>query len=108
MVNEIARQSGLGVGLHEHEIPVSEPTAGVCELLGYDPLYLACEGRLVAVVAASESARALELLAASGAAPQPAVIGEITPGPADVALETELGGQRVLDELEEDPLPRIC
>ena len=108
VVNEIAHQTGLGIGLREGDIPVSEPTAGVCELLGYDPLYLACEGRIVAVVAPAESARALELLAASGAAPQPAIIGEVTQGPADVALETELGGQRVLDELEEDPLPRIC
>lgn len=108
VVNEIARQTGLGVILREDWIPISEPTEGVCELLGYDPLYLACEGRLVAVVSADDADRALSLLEASGAAPEPAIIGEITPGPADVALETELGGQRVLDELEEDPLPRIC
>ncbi len=108
VVNEIARQTGLGIRLHEGDVPVSEATAGVCELLGYDPLYLACEGRLVAVLAAEETERALELLAACGAAPRPAVIGEIGSPPGEVALETELGGQRVLDELEEDPLPRIC
>lgn len=108
VANEIARQTGLGLALRENDIPVSEPTAGVCELLGYDPLYLACEGRLVAVVAAEDVQPALEALAASEAAPHPAVIGEVTHGPPDVALETALGGQRVLDELEEDPLPRIC
>lgn len=108
VVNEIAVHTGLGVALREADIPVSEPTAGICELLGYDPLYLACEGRLLAVVAADEAERALQLLADSGAAPRPALIGELTDGPGEVALETELGGQRVLDDLEEDPLPRIC
>jgi hydrogenase expression/formation protein HypE len=76
-------------------------------MLGYDPYYLACEGRVVAVVAEADAARALELWRRAGAE-QAAVIGRVERAPARVVLETELGGLRVLDELEDDPLPRIC
>ena len=106
VVNEIARATGLGVRLHAPAIPVREPVRGVCELLGYDPLYLACEGRVVAVVAAEAAAEALGRWQALAA--EAALVGRITAPPARVVLETALGGERVLDELEDDPLPRIC
>ena len=106
VVNEIARATGLGVRLHAPAIPVREPVRGVCELLGYDPLYLACEGRVVAVVAAEAAAEALGRWQALAA--EAALVGRITAPPARVVLETGLGGERVLDELEDDPLPRIC
>ncbi len=108
VANEITRMTGLGLRLDEAAIPVSDPVAGVCELLGYDPLYLACEGRIVAVVAADEAQRARELLERSGAAPAPTIVGTVEDSPAGVVLRTTLGGERMLDELEDDPLPRIC
>jgi hydrogenase expression/formation protein HypE len=104
--HEIARATGLGLRLGESRIPVRDAVASVCELLGYDPLYLACEGRIVAVVDAAGAEAALA--AAREHAPGAALVGEITRGPPQVVLETEFGGERVLDELEDDPLPRIC
>ena len=75
-------------------------------MLGYDPYYLASEGRLVAVIAADAAERGLQALKQAGA--NAAVIGTITNDSAQVILQTELGGERVLEELEDDPLPRIC
>jgi hydrogenase expression/formation protein HypE len=92
--------------LSEERIPVNEAVQSVCELLGFDPLYLACEGRLVAVVAADAADQALHALRA--VAPQAALIGQFTRGSAQVILDTAFGGQRALDELQDDPLPRIC
>jgi len=80
----------------------------VCEMLGYDPYFLACEGRVVAVVAASDADRALEALRALPAGREAAIIGRVQEQPVRVLLETTLGGERVIEELEDDPLPRIC
>ena len=106
VAHEIARATGLTVRLSEAKIPVHDSVQSVCELLGFDPLYLACEGRIVAV-AAPETAESA-LCALRKVAPQAALIGEIAAGPAQVVLDTAFGGQRSLDELEDDPLPRIC
>jgi len=106
VAHELARATGLHVQLDEARIPLNEAVQSVCELLGFDPLYLACEGRLMAVVAPEASAAALAELRT--VAPQAAEIGELRAGPAQVVLDTTFGGQRVLDELEDDPLPRIC
>lgn len=108
VAHEIARTTGLGVRLWESAVPVREPVRAVCEILGYDPYYLACEGRVVAVVAPAEAAEALRRWQALPLGREAAVIGRIEAGPGGVILETELGGQRFLDELEDDPLPRIC
>jgi len=104
--HEIARATGCGLRLAEDAIPVREAVASVCELLGYDPLYLACEGRLVAVVDAAHAGDALVALRALS--PDAALIGEVVAGAPQVILATSFGGERVLDELEDDPLPRIC
>lgn len=106
VLNEIAFATGLGVRLEESAIPIADPVASVCELLGYDPLYLACEGRIVCVVAPEEADVAAATLRDAGM--EPAILGEITGAPAQVILRTELGGERVIEELEDDPLPRIC
>jgi len=106
VAHELARATGLTVLLSEAQIPVNDSVQSVCELLGFDPLYLACEGRLVAVVAAHAAEAALAELRT--VAPQAALIGELGPGSAQVVLNTAFGGQRSLDELEDDPLPRIC
>jgi hydrogenase expression/formation protein HypE len=104
--HEIARAGGHGLRLREADVPVRDAVASVCELLGYDPLYLACEGRIVAAVDGRHAGRALQALRAL--APDAALIGEVVSGPPQVVLSTAFGGERVLDELEDDPLPRIC
>jgi len=80
----------------------------VCEMLGYDPYFLACEGRVVAVIAREESDRALEAMRSLPSGREAAIIGRVQEQPARVLLETTLGGERVIEELEDDPLPRIC
>lgn len=104
--HEIARAKGLTVKLSEAAIPIDTAVQSVCELLGFDPLYLACEGRVVAVVAPQIAEDALHAL--RKVAPGAALIGEIRSGSPQVVLDTAFGGQRILDELEDDPLPRIC
>ncbi len=106
VAHELARATGLTVRLAEAHIPVNDAVQSVCELLGFDPLYMACEGRIVAVVAPDSAAAALAQLRT--VAPRAALIGEVRMGPAQVILETAFGGQRFIDELEDDPLPRIC
>jgi hydrogenase expression/formation protein HypE len=106
VAHDIARATRLSVRLLESRIPVNDAVQSVCELLGFDPLYLACEGRLVAVVAPETARDALDALRA--VAPRAAHIGEVTADGPPVVLETAFGGERLLDELEDDPLPRIC
>lgn len=106
VAHEIARATDSTVALREEAIPINEPVQSVCELLGFDPLYLASEGRIVAVVAPDDLDAALARLRT--VAPRAMPIGEIRAGPRQVLLETTFGGVRCLDELEEDPLPRIC
>ncbi len=106
VAHEIARATAMAVHLCEAAIPVADAVQSVCELLGFDPLYLACEGRVVAVVAPESAAAALAALKA--VAPQASLIGEIRADAPQVILDTAFGGQRWLDELEDDPLPRIC
>jgi hydrogenase expression/formation protein HypE len=106
VAHEIVRGTGLALRLAESRIPVGDAVQSVCELLGFDPLYLACEGRLVAVVARESADAALAKL--QRLAPRAQLVGEIADGPGGVVLETAFGGQRMLDELDDDPLPRIC
>jgi len=106
--HEISQASGLGVRLQQAQIPIRDSVQSVCEMLGYDPLYLACEGRVVAVVA---EAQAEDLLTHWRRLPEgadAALIGRLEERSPQVLLVTELGGERMLDELEDDPLPRIC
>ncbi len=107
VAHEIARATGMAVHLDEAAIPVNDGVESVCALLGFDSLYLASEGRLVAVVAAEAAPDALSAL--QRIAPAAALIGKVTSADApQVVLETAFGGQRWIDELEDDPLPRIC
>jgi hydrogenase expression/formation protein HypE len=108
VTHEIAHATGLTVRLHEPHIPVRDPVRAVCEILGYDAMFLACEGRVVAVVEASQASDALARWQALPQGRDAAIIGHVEPGDAQVVLETELGGERMLEELEDDPLPRIC
>ncbi len=108
VMHEIARATGLQVNLQQESIPVREPVTAVCEMLGYDPMYLACEGRLVAVVSAGQADAALARLRALPQGEGADIIGHMQGGRAQVVLHTGFGGQRILEELEDDPLPRIC
>ena len=89
-------------------VPVREPVQSVCEMLGYDPYYLACEGRVVAILSPEQADEALALWQGLPEGKDAARIGRITAAERRVVLETPLGGERFLEELEDDPLPRIC
>ena len=106
--NEISRATQQEVHLNQPEIPLHEQVESVCEILGYDPLYLACEGRVVAIISEAQADEALNRWQAIEDGDNARIIGEIREGDAHVVLETELGGERFLEELEDDPLPRIC
>ena len=106
--HEISLATRCSVHLQQAAIPVRAPVQAVCEMLGYDPYYLACEGRVVAAVAAEEAAAALAAWRSLPQGEDAAVIGHIAAGEARVVLHTPLGGSRILEELEDDPLPRIC
>jgi hydrogenase expression/formation protein HypE len=108
-VIEIAEHAGVGIELDEQSIPVAPPIAGACELLGLDPLYVANEGRLVAVVPPREAGEALQIMREHPAAPEPAIIGSVTDSqPGAVQLRNALGGARLLDLLSGEQMPRIC
>lgn len=108
-LNEIAQDAQVGMELEESAIPVSEPVAGACELLGLDPLYVANEGRMVAWVAPEAADRALKIVQAYPAAHHPARIGTTTAAhPGIVELRTPLGASRILDLPAGQLLPRIC
>ena len=109
ILNEIARAAKAGVLVSEQDIPVRDEVRGACELLGIDPMYVACEGRLVAVVPGNSADRAVAALRAHPLGGQAAVIGHVTSEqPGIVQLKTAFGGTRIVDLLVGDPLPRIC
>jgi hydrogenase expression/formation protein HypE len=109
ILNEIAKSADVGVLVREDAIPVRAEVRGASELLGIDPMYIACEGRLVAVVAAADAERALEALRAHPLGAEAAVIGHVTAEPPGIVqLKTAFGGTRIVDTLVGDPLPRIC
>ncbi len=110
VLNEIAAQAGCGIAVHESAIPVGEDVAGACEVLGLDPLYVACEGRFLAFIAAPDAERALALLRSRPDTALAARIGTVVEGgtPGMVVLKTRAGGERILDLLSGEQLPRIC
>jgi hydrogenase expression/formation protein HypE len=108
VAHEIALGAKLGVMLEEEAIPVRESTRSVCAMLGYDPLFLACEGRVVAVLAAEDAETALAAWRRLPNGAQAAMIGQMQAVAGKVSLRTCIGGQRILPELEDDALPRIC
>jgi hydrogenase expression/formation protein HypE len=108
VAHEIAHGTGCTVTLEEQHIPVRDAVNSVCEMLGYDPYYLACEGRIVAVAAPDAVDLILAAWRALPGGEAAARIGYMAMGNPRVILETELGGRRMLEELEDDPLPRIC
>ena len=109
VLNELARDSGCGVVLWEERVPVRDVVNGACEILGIDPLYVANEGKLLAVVAPETADAALESLRAVEGGEDAQIIGEVREEPARmVVMHTRFGGTRMIDMLVGDPLPRIC
>ena len=108
VAHEISRATGYQVRLDQARIPIRDPVQSVCEILGYDPLFLACEGRIVAIVSEQDADAAMEAWQALPEGEAASIAGRITGDDAQVILETDLGGARILEELEDDPLPRIC
>jgi hydrogenase expression/formation protein HypE len=108
-LNEIAQAARLQLDLDETAIPVREEVRGACEILGLDPLYVANEGRLVALVSPRDLAEALEILQAHAVGADARFIGTVTAGsPGLVTLKSRIGARRVLDRLSGEQLPRIC
>ena len=107
--NEVARAAGVAVVVEEDAVPVRPDVRGACELLGIDPLYVACEGRLVAVVDGDQVDAAMAALRSHPLGQGAAVIGRVRDDPPGlVLLKTSFGGTRIVDLLVGDPLPRIC
>lgn len=108
-LNELARQSGVGMVLQENAIPVKPEVLAACELLGLDPLYVANEGKLVCICAPQDAVRVLEAMQAHPLGRQAALIGEVEEDRHSlVQMETGFGGSRVVDWLAGEQLPRIC
>jgi hydrogenase expression/formation protein HypE len=108
-LNELAEQAGLAVALEEAALPLRPAVVGACEILGIDPLYVANEGKLVAIVAPEVAEQAVDALRRHPLGSQAAIVGEVRAEPAGlVLLDTSLGGSRIVDTLVGDPLPRIC
>jgi hydrogenase expression/formation protein HypE len=108
-LNEIAHQSGVGIRLFEEALPVREDVAGACELLGLDPLYVANEGKVLAIVPSGVADEVLRAMRAHPLGREACQIGEVLlEDPGRVVLRTRIGGHRLVDMLRGEQLPRIC
>ncbi len=108
-LNEIAEKSAVGIRIFEDRIPLKKEVVAACELLGFDPLYLANEGKLLAFVSREDTDTVLAAIKANTLGSHAAVIGEVVAGhEGRVIMETRIGGERIVDMLAGEQLPRIC
>ena len=108
-LNEIAAKSGMGVQIEENRLPVGPEVQGVCEILGLDPLYVANEGNFLAFVSAGQGERAVDVLRRHPLGSEAVVIGRaVAEHPGTVAMKTRIGGERIVDVMSGEQLPRIC
>ena len=108
-LNEIAAQSNVGIQIDERKIPLKDSVWAACEMLGFDPLYVANEGKLVAMVAPEHAERVLVAMRATRYGEEAAIIGEVVVEPAGkVLMKTAIGGTRIVHMLVGEMLPRIC
>ncbi|WGZ89385.1 MAG: hydrogenase expression/formation protein HypE [Candidatus Thiocaldithrix dubininis] len=108
VLNEFAERSQVNIVLDEAQLPIRQPVRGMCEILGLDPLYLANEGKLVAVVSASSAEAVLIAMRQIPEGQDACVVGQVTAGKGHVILQTGFGGERIVDMLPGEQLPRIC
>ena len=109
VLNEFAASAGSAIAIREEDIPVKEAVKGACEILGFDPLYLANEGKLVAVTSGDSALKVLAAMRSHPLGKDAAIIGAVEEGPrGKVLLETSIGNRRILDMLSGEQLPRIC
>lgn len=108
-LNEIARQSNVGILIYEERIPIKPAVLAACEMLGFDPMYVANEGKLIAIVSAEDGDKVLSVMRRSKYGQDAIIIGEILANPPErVLMQTTLGTKRVIDILVGELLPRIC
>jgi hydrogenase expression/formation protein HypE len=108
-LNEIAEQSAVGIRIVEHRLPIKKEVAGICELLGFDPLYLANEGKLLGLVPADQADAVLAAMQQDAYGKDACIIGEVVSDhPGRVVMQTGIGGERIVDMLAGEQLPRIC
>jgi hydrogenase expression/formation protein HypE len=108
-LNEIAYQSRIGIIIEEEKIIIKEEVKGACEILGIDPLYVACEGRLIAFVPEVAAQQILSVMHKNEYGNEAAIIGKVVSEPKEkVLLLTEIGGKRIIDMVFAEQLPRIC
>jgi hydrogenase expression/formation protein HypE len=105
---ELSEASGLGVEVIEDRVPIREDVRFIQDMLGYDPLYLANEGKAIIIVSSDNPNKVLETLKKHPLGKDAALIGKVTDKFKGVRLKTKIGGERMLDMLEEEMLPRIC
>jgi hydrogenase expression/formation protein HypE len=108
-LNELAQQSKVSIRIEEAKIPVREEVSAACEMLGFDPLYVANEGKMIAIVPPGDADSVLKAMSKNKYGKDAAIIGEVTAGnPGRVTMKTVLGSSRIVDMLTGDLLPRIC
>jgi hydrogenase expression/formation protein HypE len=108
-LNELAKQSKVGIRIEEEKIPVRDGVRAACELLGFDALYVANEGKLVAIVAPNDAQKVLSKMKRNPYGADASIIGEITDEhKGKVIMKTRLGASRIVDMLSGELLPRIC
>jgi hydrogenase expression/formation protein HypE len=108
-LNELAKQSKVSIRIEEEKIPVRKEVLAACEMLGFDPLYIANEGKLVAILSAEDADRVLKAMRENPYGKDASIIGEVrAEHPGRVVMKTCLGTSRIVDMLVGDPLPRIC
>ncbi|MDQ1296425.1 MAG: hydrogenase expression/formation protein HypE, partial [Bacteroidota bacterium] len=109
VLNELASMIKMGISVDETLIPVEDPVKGLCEMLGFDPLYLANEGKVLMVAGKGEADKVMEILRSDRLGEKSEIIGEILPDKNNrVILNTIAGGKRILENLSGVQLPRIC
>jgi len=108
-LNEIAMSSKVGIRIYEEKLPVKDEVAGICELLGFDPLYIANEGKLIAFVGQNDAKDVLSAMKEDKHGKDASIIGEVvSDSPGKVFMQTRIGGSRIVDMLTGEQLPRIC
>ncbi|MCJ7807298.1 MAG: hydrogenase expression/formation protein HypE, partial [Dehalococcoidia bacterium] len=108
-LNELAKQSNVSIRIEEEKVPVHEAVLAACEMLGLDPLYIANEGKLVAIVPAEDADKVLKAMRRNRYGKEASLIGEVgANNPGRVVMKTRIGSSRIVDMLVGDPLPRIC